>query len=128
MKKLKVIAVLSLVMLTFVVMVACGNNSDGKIPDPGGEFSYDRVSVQLTDEVSAIDKVWSPSDFPGFAFSKIDNGFYVGDNYYKYDGGYLLFHLTEPSRDNVLRAIYYLNQRPEIKSAVVDGFGYPDVL
>jgi len=124
MKKLKLMALLSLGVLVSGVMVACKNNDD-KILDPGGEFAYDTVSVGLSDASASIDKVWAPSDFPGFAFSKIDNGFYANDVYYKFDDGYLVFHLTEPSRENVLRAIYYLKQRPEIKSAEVNSFGKP---
>ena len=120
MRKLKLIALLLFVMILSITMVGCGNKDNGKAPDPGGEFSYDRIPVLLTDAATIVDKEWVPADFPGFTFSKIDNGFYVGDEYIKYDGGYLIFHLSEPSRDNVLRAIYYLNTRPEIKSATVD--------
>ena len=103
--------------LTDLQNVATHQVNDDKIPDPGGEFDYATVLVILSDESASIDKEWVPADFIGFAFSKIDNGFYVGETYTKYDGGYLVFHLTEPSRDNVLRAIYYLITRPEIKSA-----------
>jgi len=112
MKELKLIAVLSLIMLTSIVMVAC-KKYDDKIPDPGGEFDYTRVLVYLTDEVSAIDKEWAPADFSGFAFSRIVDCRGVGG------AEHLFFYLTESSRDNVLKAIYYLRSRPEIKSANV---------
>ncbi|MCL2679319.1 MAG: hypothetical protein FWF18_03415 [Dehalococcoidia bacterium] len=136
MKKLKLIALLSLIALTSIVMVACNNtdnnngspnpttetcknNDEWQIPDPGGEFTYDIVIVMLTDEASARDKTWAPSDFPKFAFSQIENKELTGSK------RYLIFHLTEPSRENVLRAIYYLNTRPEIFSAEPNGIGYP---
>jgi hypothetical protein len=98
-------------------VVECKNNDNGKVPNPGCEFSYDRVSVVLTEEASILDKVWAPSDFPEFAFSEI------------YDIGlrglrrFLTFYLTEPSRDNVLRAIYKLRARTEVCIANVAGDG-----
>ena len=106
-------------------MGACGNNTDDKIPEPSGEFDYTRVLVVLTKPAASLEKEWTPADFPGFAFSKIDNGFYVDDVYYKYDGGYLVFHLAKPSRKNVLMSIYYLSHRPEIKSVEVNGLVVP---
>ena len=87
----------------------------GKISDPGGEFHYDRILVVLTDEASILDKVWAPTDFPGFAFSIIEDKRGVGG------AEHLFFHLAEPSRDNVLIAIYYLKTRPEVKNANVVG-------
>lgn len=115
---MKSICAVLLVIMSSMMFVACGKeNNNGKIPDPGGEFDYASILVYLTDEAASIDKEWTPTDFSGFAFSKIDNGFYVYETYIKYDGGYLVFHLAEPSRDNVLRAIYYLNTMPEIKKA-----------
>ena len=116
MKKLVSVEALMLVVIMGVIMVACKNNND-KIPDPCGEFEYTRVIVLLTDEVASIDKVWAPSDFPGFAFSEIFDCRGVGG------AEHLFFYLAEPSRDNILRAIYYLNTRSEIKSADVIELG-----
>jgi len=118
----KILFLLSvLILLTFVVancgdnksMVGSKNNDNGKVPDPGGEFSYDMFFVFLTEEASLLDKVWAPSDFPEFAFLKIEN--------IRLDHPYLALtiYLTEPSRDNVLRAIYYLRTIPEVFSANV---------
>jgi len=118
MKKLKIIAVLSLIMVTSIVMVACKKNDD-KIPDPGGEFEYNRVQVILTVEASVLEKVWAPSDFPEFAFSEIDDSGLIGNQ------RFLIFHLMEPSRNNVLRAVYYLRTRPEIYLADLSGIIYP---
>jgi hypothetical protein len=82
---------------------------DGRVPDPGGEFEYGRVMVVLTEEASISDKIWAPSDFPEFAFSEVENIRLTDRSVF-----YLHFHLTEPSRDNVLRAIYILRSRSEV--------------
>ena len=133
MKKILIVFVLVLVFFIIGFIVSCniienGANNGGrmqvaendKIPDPGGKFSYDKVWVVLTKTPAILEKEWTPADFPGFAFSKIEDGFYFDDVYYKYDGGFLIFHLAEPSRENVLRAVYYLNQRSEIMSAELE--------
>jgi len=80
------------------------------------EFKYDEISVVLTKTAASLDKEWTLADFSGFAFSRIEDGVYINDVYYKYSGMFFL-HLAEPSRENVLKAIYYLNQRPEILCA-----------
>ena len=80
----------------------------GKILDPGGEFEYEKVLVLLTEEASALDKTWAPSDFPEFAFSEIEYRWTLDNK------KYLIFYLAEPSIYNVLRAIYYLKMQPEI--------------
>jgi predicted nuclease with TOPRIM domain len=85
----------------------------GKIQDPGGEFEYERVTVLLTAEASVLDKIWTPSDFPEFAFSEIENSGLIGNQ------RFLILYLAEPSRDNVLRAIYYLNKKPEVYIAEI---------
>ena len=104
MKKLRLIILLSFVMATSTMLVACSN---GKTPD-GGAFAYNRVLVFLTEAASAQNREWTPSDFPEFAFSEIvDNG-PVGPR------TFLTFYLSEPSRENVLRAIYQLEKRVEI--------------
>ncbi|MDR3012018.1 MAG: hypothetical protein LBU70_02260 [Chitinispirillales bacterium] len=85
------------------------------MPDPGGEFEYGKVLVLLTDEASALSKAWAPSDFPEFAFSEIEHRGLIDSK------AYLIFHLIEPSRDNVLRAIYKLRARAEVCVAEVSG-------
>jgi hypothetical protein len=116
MKKLVSTGALVLVVFVGVVVSGCSeddlckNNDNGKIPDPGGEFDYTKVEVYLTDEATVVDKTWTPADFPGFAFSQIIDARVGGSKS-------LFFHLTNPSRDNILKAIYYLRSRPEIKSA-----------
>ena len=110
----------AILLLAGLFTAAC-QNKDGKeeehdimngiAPDPGGDFDYTLVWVELTEAAAILDKEWTPSDFPGFAFSKIDVAYYV------HPRGYLVFYLAEPGRENVLRAVYYLNQRPEIKRA-----------
>lgn len=116
-----------LILLTFLTancgdnMLGCKNNNDGKVPDPGGNFEYERVLVLLTDEASALDKLWAPSDFPEFAFLKIENNGLIGSK------AYLTFHLTEPSRDNALRAVYKLRARTEVYVAElswIETFGF----
>ncbi|MCL2410600.1 MAG: hypothetical protein FWC97_03050 [Treponema sp.] len=103
------IGCLSLASCTF------GSAEYDKIPDPGGDFAYDNVMVFFTEEASLLDKTWGPSDFPGFAFSEIrDNGL-VGTR------RFLIFFLAEQSRDNVLRAIYYLQKRVEVHSVFPNG-------
>ena len=122
MKKLILIGTLMMVVLVGVVMSGCGElDDDMKIPDPGGDFEYTKVMVTLTEKASARDKVWSPSDFPEFAFSEIENVGLIGNQ------KYLIFYLAEPSRDNVLRAINKLRKRPEIYSAKVDGINRLDL-
>ncbi|MCL2410601.1 MAG: hypothetical protein FWC97_03055 [Treponema sp.] len=97
-----------------------------KIPDPGGDFTYDVVLVTFTEEASLLDKTWGPSDFPEFAFSEIraeerpDNLELI----IQLTGGwkrFMVFYLTEPSRDNVLRAIYHLQKRVEVHSVFPNG-------
>ena len=75
------------------------------------EFSYDRVLVVLTRVAANLDKEWTLTDFPGFAFSKIE---------YQGIGEVFIFYLAEPNRENVVKAIDYLNQKPEIISAELD--------
>jgi hypothetical protein len=87
----------------------------GKVPDPGGNFVYNCVVVLLTEEATLIDKVWAPSDFPEFAFSEIRNGGLIGTQ------RFLVFYLTEPSRDNVLRAVCKLSARTEVYIAELTG-------
>jgi len=100
-------------------MVGCENNDNCKVPDPGGEFSYDRVIVVLTEEASILDKVWVPSDFPEFAFSEIYEIGLIGPQ------RFLTFYLTEPSRDNVLRAVYVLRARAEVFAADLSTMDLP---
>jgi hypothetical protein len=122
---------LSIANLTYVagkVNQNNDNNDNDKVPDPGGEFSYDWVQVTLTEEASILDKVWMPSDFPEFAFSEIRNIRLTdphSENIITYPHMYLLLYLTEPSRDNVLRAIYVLVSRPEVYMATVARLGGP---
>lgn len=119
MKKFKLVALLSFIMIVSITMVGCGNKDNGKAPDPGGDFSYDFVTVLLTESASAIDREWTPADFPEFAFSRIDNHGLIGSQ------KYMSFYLVEPSRDNVLKAIYQLNKRTEVFIAEVSGFDSP---
>jgi len=119
MKKLKLIALVALVMVASIIMVACNNKDNGKAPDPGGDFSYDFVTVLLTESASTVDKEWTPADFPEFAFSRIDNHGMIGSQ------RYMSFYLVKPSRDNVLKAIYQLNKRTEVFIAEVSGFDSP---
>jgi len=108
MKKLLFATVLMLVTAS-IILTGC-RNGNGKIPDPGGSFTYDRVIVMLTVEASALGKTWAPLDFPEFAFSKIEQ---IGISTPKV----FAFHLEEHSRNNVLRAIYLLRTRSEVYSA-----------
>jgi len=94
-----------------------GTNGNGKIPDPGGEFEYSTIIVSLTVEASLTDKEWAPSHFPEFAFSEIIDIGIIGSR------RVLGFLLLEPSRNNVLRAIYVLRARSEIFSAEPDWLG-----
>ena len=119
MKKLKLFAVLPLVVITLIIFVGCGNKDTGKAPDPGGDFSYDFVTVLLIESASTIDKEWTPADFSEFAFSRIDNHGLIGSQ------RYMSLYLVEPSRDNVLKAIYQLNKRTEVFIAEVSGFDTP---
>jgi len=113
------------ILLTFVAancgdnksMVGCENNDNGKVSGPGGNFEYDKVLVLLTDEASALGKLWALSDFPEFAFSEIENKGLIGSK------AYLIFHLTEPSRDSVLEAIYKLRARTEVYVAELSWIG-----
>jgi len=114
MKKLFSIGVLMLVVLVGgIVMTGCGNrngNGNGIIPDPGGDFEYGRVFVRLTEDATVEGKVWTVAMFPGFTFSNVEN-VAITEN-----SQVLIFHFTS-SRDNVLRAIYYLRSRDEVKLA-----------
>ena len=113
MKKVKLVALSLLLVITSGVMVACKSN--GKIPDPGGDFHYDTILVQLTEEASLIDRQWTPADFPEYEFLRIeDKGKLIGSR------TFLVFYLRKPSRNNVLRAIYQLEQREEVYSARVN--------
>jgi len=106
------------VVMAGVGLVGCGG---GRIPDSGGNFPYDVVSVVLTEEASALSREWVPADFPEFKFSRIEDHGLVGINNLRY----LSFYLMEPSRNNVLRAIYQLRKRIEIYSANVDSSMMP---
>ena len=90
------------------------NGNGGKIPDPGGCFSYDRVIVILTEAATAQNREWTPADFAEFEFSEVDNRFVIGGRLY------LVFYLAEPSRENVLRAVYRLRVRPEVHFVSLD--------
>ena len=118
MKRVKLVGMITLVIVASIALGACGNGdnqpSNGKIPDPGGEFSYNRIIVVLTSEASALNRKWAPADFPEFAFSKIDEIGPIGTQLF------LSFYLAEPSRENVLRAIYQLRMRSEVFAADVD--------
>jgi len=92
----------------------CSRNNNGKIPDPGGVFSYDRVLVFLTETATAQNRDWTPTDFPEFEFSEIKNNDPLGTR------AFLVFYLVNPSRDNVRGAVYVLQQRAEVYSAHLD--------
>ena len=118
-KKFMLMLVLGVVVvMAGVGLVGCGG---GRIPDSGGNFPYDVVSVVLTEEASALSREWVPADFPEFKFSRIEDHGLVGINNLRY----LSFYLMEPSRNNVLRAIYQLRKRIEIYSANVDSSMMP---
>jgi len=113
----KILFLLSVLTLLTFIAANCGDNKsvvgskdndNGKVLDPGGNFEYDRVLVLLTEEATLLDKVWAPSDFPEFAFSQIYDIGLIGTQ------RFLIFYLTEPSRDNVLKAIYKLGTRTEV--------------
>lgn len=107
---MKIVCVAMAVLMVEVMCVGCKKNTD-RIPDPGGNFTYDRVQVVLTEEASNLDNEWTPVDFPEFSFSRIENLGKIKSQ------SILIFYLTEPSRNNVLRAIYQLRKRAEIHTA-----------
>jgi len=118
----KTFCVAVVLVMIGIIFVGCGSprgKRNGMIPDPGGNFEYNRVLVLLTEEATLLDKAWAPSDFPGFAFSEVVNRWVLGGH------RSLIFYLVEPSRKNVLRAIYYLNTKPEVYIAHISGIEYP---
>ena len=121
MKKVKLVALSLLLVITSGVMVACKSN--GKIPDPGGEFSYDTVSVQLTvaasDAATSAGHVFTPADFPELALSEVlaPSGTPLGER------RSLFLTLENPGRENILRAIYQLRARNDVYSATISPIG-----
>jgi len=109
-----------ILVVASIMLVACGNgggNGNGKITDPGGEFEYSVVIVSLTENASLENRVWFTSDFPGFDFDKIqDLGIANARRI-------LFFYLSNPSRENVLKAVYYLRSRLEVHSAEPNWLG-----
>ncbi|MCL2706754.1 MAG: hypothetical protein FWE97_01110 [Dehalococcoidia bacterium] len=120
MKKSTLIFLVTLIpALVTVLSITCLSNSrndDRMISDPGGYFSYDTVMVLLTENASLIEKEWIPADFPEFAFSEIRDIGLIGDQ------RFLVFYLAEPSRNNVLRAVYQLNTRVEVAITEINAF------
>jgi len=118
----KVFMIVITLVLAFTLL-ACSNQDDnGMIPDPGGKFSYDMVLVTLTvsatDAAKISEHVFTPADFPVVRLSEVR---------VLWEGRpgrrtMLTLILAEPSRDNVLTAIYRLRKSPEIFSANVNGY------
>jgi len=118
MKKLKLIGLFMLMgvlVMPVLLLSGCGGNGNGKIPDPGGEFSYDNITVLMTEDVSDVNRVWDVSDFTEFPFYKVSNIGLIGTR------NFLALYLVEPSRENVLRAVYVMRQRSDVQYAELNG-------
>jgi len=83
-------------------------------------FSFDLILVVLTHEATVAayhaNKTYTPADFPEFNFSKVENLFTMmptGPQFKRL----LFLYLSEPSKENVLRSIELIGQRPDVESA-----------
>jgi len=122
MKKLKLIGLFMLMgvlVMPVLLLSGCGGNGNGKIPDPGGEFSYETVIVQMTVAVSD-GRAFTPADFfPEVVLSEVSVLMTPAPPTNRI---MLLLTLESPGRDNVLRAVYALNNRSDVYSANVNQY------
>ena len=93
-----------------------GGNGNGKIPDPGGYFSYETVIVTMTAAASGTGRVFTPADFlPEVELSEVSVLIITNRTM-------LLLTLENPGRENVLRAVYALNGRSDVYRASLSVF------
>ncbi|MCL2570434.1 MAG: hypothetical protein FWE16_04490 [Firmicutes bacterium] len=116
MKILKSIGLLSVLLVVSLVLIACGGNgNNGKIPDPGGKFCYETIIVSLTVSASALDRTWVPADFlPEVVLGEVSVLMTPAPPINRLT---LLLTLGNSGRDNVLKAVYALNQRSDVYRA-----------
>ena len=92
-------------------LVGCGGG--------GPKFSYELVEVVMTVEASQRSEPFTVNDFPELNLAQVRDW----SEYFTWiRKGELTLTLAEPSRQNVLQAVYLLNSRDDIYSAALSYF------
>ncbi|MCL2846673.1 MAG: hypothetical protein FWE38_03210 [Firmicutes bacterium] len=113
---------LLVVVATSLVLLIIHLTRDEYIPDfpvPDRWFSYETIMVEFTEQAvmraheRGNDPLFSPNEFPRFAFSRIE----------RLVGFWFVFYLMEPGRENVLRAAAIMNVHRDVSMVELTGGG-----
>ena len=110
--KMFMVCVAVMVVAVGGFLVGCGGG--------GPWFSYDAVEVVMTIEASQRNEPFTVNDFPELNLERIFHRFPHGEK-----AAFALV-LAEPSRQNVLQAVYLLNLRDDVYSAELSWNFPPD--